>query len=163
MEEAGVGEPLASRVLARVPYEYTRLDRWVVLPDALPALERLRDLGWRQVILSNHCPELPHLVHGLGLSGYFEAVLTSAATGFEKPHPEAYAIALRSLGNPSPVWMIGDSPEADVSGPRRCGIPAILVRRPAPGCDYAPDLTAAVEMVIARRIRSGAVMDAEPA
>ena len=137
------------------PLEYTRLDRWAVFPDTVPALERLKGLGWRQAILSNHCPELPDLVRGLGLSNYFDVVLTSAATGFEKPHPEAYALAVRALGHPDPVWMVGDSPEVDIDGALRCGIPGVLVRRPAPGYDYAPDLTTAVETIIARASRAG--------
>jgi putative hydrolase of the HAD superfamily len=123
--------------------KYTRIDRWVVFPDTEPALIRLRALGWRQAILSNHCPELPDLVAGLGRSAYFEVVLTSAAIGFEKPTPKPTR-ALRDLGHPQTAWMVGVSSEADIAGARRCGIPGVLVRRPAPGFDYAPDLIAAV-------------------
>jgi putative hydrolase of the HAD superfamily len=118
-----------------------------VFPDTEPALDRLRRLGWRQAILSNHCPELPDLVRGLGLWDYFDVVLTSAAIGFEKPHPEAYARVLRDLGHPQAVWMVGDGPEVDIAGALRCGIPGVLVRRPAPGFDYAPDLMTAVETI----------------
>jgi putative hydrolase of the HAD superfamily len=150
LEEAGVSRPLIARVVARAPREYTRLDHWVVFPDTVPALGRLRELGWRNVILSNHCPELPDLVRGLGLGDYFDAVLTSAATGFEKPNPQAYALALNTLDRPQTVWMVGDSPEGDYHGARRCGIQGMLVRRPTPGCDYAPDVTTAVEMIISR-------------
>ncbi len=144
---AGVTGPLAQRVLARVRFEYTRLDRWSVLPDAKPALDRLRGAGWRQAILSNHYPELPDLVRGLGLWEYFEVVLTSAAIGFEKPNPEAFACVLRDLGHPQTVWMIGDNPEADIAGAARCGIPGVLVRCTAPGFEYAPDLGAAVDVL----------------
>ena len=147
LEGAGVSEPLAARALSRVRSEYIRLDRWAVFPDTEPALDRLRRLGWRQAILSNHCPELPDLVRGLGLWDYFDVVLTSAAIGFEKPHPEAYARVLRDLGYPQAVWMVGDGPEVDIAGALRCGIPGVLVRRPAPGFDYAPDLMTAVETI----------------
>jgi putative hydrolase of the HAD superfamily len=147
MEGAGVSSPVAERASARARSEYTRLDRWAVFLDTEPALNRLRALGWRQAILSNHCPELPDLVAGLGIGAYFDVILTSAAIGFEKPNPEAYARALRDLGHPQTVWMVGDSPEADIVGARRCGIPGVLVRRPAPGFDYAPDLTTVVEMI----------------
>jgi putative hydrolase of the HAD superfamily len=147
MEQAGVSKPIAERASSRVRSEYVRLDRWSAFPDTEPALDRLRRNGWRQAILSNHCPELPDLVRGLGLWDYFDVVLTSAAIGFEKPHPEAYACALRELGHPQSVWMVGDGPEADIAGALRCGIPGVLVRRPAPGFDYAPDLITAVEMI----------------
>jgi putative hydrolase of the HAD superfamily len=147
MESAGVSESVAARACAGFRAEYLRIDRWSVFPDTEAALDRLRLAGWSQAILSNHCPELPDLVRGLGLSDYFDLVLTSAAIGFEKPHPEAYARAVRELGSPQSVWMVGDSPEADIAGAQRCGIPGILVRRPAPGFSYAPDLTAAVDMI----------------
>jgi putative hydrolase of the HAD superfamily len=147
LELAGVNRPVAERASARFRSEYVRLDRWSVFPDTEAALGRLRRDGWRQAILSNHCPELPDLVRGLGLGDYFEVVLTSAAIGFEKPHPEAFARTLRDLGHPETVWMVGDSAEVDIAGAARCGIPGVLVRRPAPGFDYAPDLTTAVEMI----------------
>ncbi len=147
MARLGAGTP--ARALIRVRSEYTRLDRWTVFPDTVLALERLRVLGWRTAILSNHCPELPELVRGLGLWDYFDAVLTSAATGFEKPNPTAYALGVKALDRPDVVWMVGDSPEADIAGARRCGIPGVLVRRPSPGSECAPDLTAALEMILA--------------
>jgi putative hydrolase of the HAD superfamily len=145
----GVAEPLTARVLARVPAEYPRLDRWSVFPDVVPALERLSAAGWRHVIVSNHCPELPDLAARLGIARHFDAILTSAATGFEKPHQEAYALGLRAAGNPDTAWMVGDNPEVDVAGAARCGIPGVLVRSPGPGRNAIPDLTAASEFILA--------------
>jgi putative hydrolase of the HAD superfamily len=147
LDQAGVSHSVAESASKRFRAEYLRLDRWSVFADTRPALERLRRGGWRHAILSNHCPELPDLVRGLGLAEYFDVVLTSAAIGFEKPHPEAFACVMRELGSPESAWMVGDSAEADIDGARRAGIPGILVRRPAPGFDYAPDLAVAVDMI----------------
>jgi putative hydrolase of the HAD superfamily len=105
---------------------------WSVFDDTVPALTRLRGRGWRHVLLSNHVPELPSLVQALGLASYFEAVLTSALTGYEKPHPEAYALALRTAGPCEEVWMVGDNYEADFAGAEAAGVPAILARRHDP-------------------------------
>ena len=114
---------------------------WQLFDDTLPTLERLRAGGWRHVILSNHVPELPGLVAGLGLSGLIENVLSSATTGYEKPNPRAFEIALSQSGNPSERWMIGDNPIADVAGAEAAGIRAVLVRsEPREDCLYAPDL-----------------------
>ena len=146
--DAGVAAPLADRVLESLPAEYTRLDRWAIFPDVVPALERLTERGWLHVVVSNHCPELPDLAVGLGIGRHFAAILTSAETGFEKPHPEAYALGLRAAGKPDLVWMVGDSVEADLAGAARCGIPGVLVRRPGQGRDAAPDLAAAVEIIL---------------
>lgn len=102
---------------------------WSVFADVLPSVDRLHARGWRHVLLSNHVPELPSLVEALGLASWFDGVLTSALTGYEKPHPEAYALALRAADPCEEVWMIGDNNEADVAGAEAAGIPAVLARR----------------------------------
>lgn len=61
------------------------------------------------MILSNHGPELPAIVEGPGLAGVVDHVITSAATGYEKPHPGAFPPALGAAGRSSEIWMIGDN------------------------------------------------------
>ena len=100
------------------------------------------------MVLSNHVPELEDIVTGVGLRGHFEAVLTSALMGYEKPHPEAFRMALREAGSPEQVWMVGDNPVADVQGAESLGIPAILVHSDGPAARRAPDLLAAAEMIL---------------
>jgi len=101
---------------------------WHLFDDTLPVLEELRAAGFRHVVLSNHVPELDALVAALGLGGLVDAVVNSALTGYEKPHPEAFAAGRRAAGNPDALWMVGDNPVADVEGAEAAGIPAILVR-----------------------------------
>jgi putative hydrolase of the HAD superfamily len=134
--------PAVARRLRAVYADHTR--SWSLFEDTVPALEALRRAGWRQVILSNHVPELPALVEGLGLGLYFDAVVNSAVTGYEKPHPEAFAHARRAARDPTELWMVGDNPVADVAGAQAAGIPAILVRR-----DGAPGLDAVVSRLAA--------------
>jgi putative hydrolase of the HAD superfamily len=93
-----------------------------------PRSPRSRRPAGSNAILSNHVPELPELVGALGIAPYVDAVFTSALTGFEKPHPEAFRYALRAFGDPQHVWMVGDSPTADVQGAEALGLRAILVR-----------------------------------
>ena len=104
---------------------------WSLFDDTLPALERLGEEGWTHAILSNHVPELGAIVAGLGLDGRVAAVSCSADTGYEKPHPLAYASVLDEL-QPTEAWMIGDNVVADVLGAEAVGIPAVLVRRSDP-------------------------------
>jgi putative hydrolase of the HAD superfamily len=101
---------------------------WALFDDSRPVLMHLRERGWRHVVLSNHVPELEEIVVCLGLDDLPEAVVTSALTGFEKPHPEAFAAGRRAAGDAPTTWMVGDSVEADVAGAEAVGIPAILVR-----------------------------------
>lgn len=71
---------------------------WEVFEGTRPALLSLREDGRRHVIVSNHVPELSELISALGLADLFDAVITSASTRFEKPHPGMYAHARQSCG-----------------------------------------------------------------
>lgn len=97
--------------------------------DTLPALRRLSDLGWRHFILSNHFHELTDLLDKLPMKQFIHECISSAITGYEKPNPKAFALALDRAGHPEQVWMIGDNLSADVRGAEVVGIPAILARQ----------------------------------
>ncbi len=126
---AGIEPRHAAELAGRVRARYVDPTRvWELFPDTRPVLERLREDGWRHVVLSNHVPELPEIAAGLGLTPLVEHIVSSAATGYEKPHPEAFRLALALCGNPEEVWMVGDNPLADVAGAEAVGIPAVLVR-----------------------------------
>lgn len=151
----GYQDKLANKMAAQVRGRY--LDDtvgWRLYPDTYESLQRIADAGLPQVILSNHTPELADLVKRLGLSRYFRSVITSALTGYEKPHKLAYESARVALPNASKLWMIGDSVEADAIGPAVHGIETVLLWR-KPGCPsksvarYVPDLAAAAELVLA--------------
>lgn len=121
---------------------------WHVFEDTVPVLTALKHEGWRHAILSNHIPELPALVDSLGLGELVDVVLSSAAIGYEKPHPTAFALALQACDDPDRVWMVGDNPIADIAGATAIGIPAILVRTQAQDCLDPPiDLFAAASII----------------
>lgn len=81
--------------------------------------------------------------HGVGLNDVIEIVFTSASSGYEKPHPEAFRHALEICGQPSQRWMVGDNPIADVEGAEAVGIPAVLVWREGKARYTASDAAAA--------------------
>jgi putative hydrolase of the HAD superfamily len=122
---------------------------WHLFPDVPAALDAVATAGWRSAILSNHVPELPQIAAELGLAARVEAIFSSATTGYEKPHPEAFGAALSALGRPQTVWMVGDDPAADVAGAEALGIPAILVRRDGEAARSAQGLAGAVEIMLA--------------
>ena len=126
---AGGLDPTTSRTLAgRVRKAYTDPAYWRLFDDALPALRLLSSRGWTHVVLSNHVPELARILNTLGLGGHVQRVFNSADSGYEKPHPRAFANLLEALDRPEKIWMIGDNLKADVHGAETAGIPAILVR-----------------------------------
>ena len=136
-------------VLARAVRErFLDLPGWRLFDDTIPALRALKEAGWPTAVLSNHVPELPHLVKGLGLGELVGEVFTSAAIGYEKPNPEVFRHALRICGSPNQVWMVGDNPIADVQGAEAIGVPAVLVRGHGQARRRVDGLMEAVEMII---------------
>ncbi len=112
-----------------------------VYEDTIQTLAALSSQGWRHILLSNNFPELPELMEQLGLARFFEQQLVSARLGFEKPHPEIYALALAKAGHPQTCVMIGDNPWADAWGARQAGMDAILVHSRSesnPDPDHVP-------------------------
>jgi putative hydrolase of the HAD superfamily len=122
---------------------------WQLFEDTEPALRSLSERGWRHVVLSNHVPELGRLIDGLGLAPHLDEVFSSALTGYEKPHPEAFRMALAACGNPRQAWMVGDNPHADVEGAEGVGLPAILVRVKGRARHSADGLDGAAAVILA--------------
>jgi len=122
----------AKELAGKVRSVYTDITEWRLFEDTLEVLRDLLDEGWNHVVLSNHVPELPALIDGLGLSPLISRIVNSAVTGFEKPHPRAFEAAISALDHPGAVWMIGDNIEADVLGAESVGLRAILVRNDDP-------------------------------
>jgi len=116
---------------------------WALFDDTVPVLERLSQAGWTHAILSNHVPELRQIVAGLGLDEAVALISCSAETGYEKPHPQAFASVLDEL-RPVEAWMVGDNVVADVLGAEAVGLPAVLVRRPDPHAVRYTDTLAGV-------------------
>lgn len=146
--KAGVDRHTAVAAAGKVRTTYVDPTAWTVYSDTRPALLRLREYGYRHLVLSNHVPELPQLVRALGLADLFDDVITSAATGWEKPHPEMFRYAMSRAGHADTVVMVGDNPEADVAGATRAGIPALLVRQTT---GSTVDLHTAADLIITGR------------
>jgi len=149
LEAAGVEDGSAGRLARAVRERFLDVSvGWRLFDDTLAAMTALREAGWGTAVLSNHVPELGRLVTGLGLDGLLDAVFSSAAIGYEKPHPGAFAHALAACGGPDRVWMVGDNPMADVEGAEAAGIPAVLVRNEGSARRRAEGLAGAAEIII---------------
>lgn len=109
--------------------EYLDLSKWHLYEDTLDALKHSISNGHTNIILSNHVPELKIIISHLGIEDYFQAIITSADVGYDKPHPGIFEAALKQVPEGSSVYMIGDSYNADVLGSKAMGIQAIWVRQ----------------------------------
>jgi putative hydrolase of the HAD superfamily len=147
----GVAETRARELSPAVRERFVDGTRvWRLFDDTCAALEATAEAGWRNVIVSNHVPELSGLARQLGLDGLVREIFSSAGTGYEKPHPEAFRAALSACGEPSERWMVGDNPRADVAGAEALGIPAILIRTEGEATRRAPDAIGAAELILAQ-------------
>lgn len=139
-----------SKRLAQLAHELLLDPRgYTLFEDTIPTLQRLSNRGWRHIILSNSFPELPHLLDSLPIKHFIHECISSGITGYEKPNPEAFAIALDRADHPEQVWMIGDNLLADIRGAEAAGIRAILARQtPAEAVKYhAHNLLEAVSVI----------------
>lgn len=130
---AKLPEEKAKELARQVRARYVLASAWRLFEDSVPALTELTRRGYVHLMLSNHVPELPHVLNLLGIREQFKSVFNSAETGFEKPHPNAFAAVMKQIGTGANAIMIGDNPTADFSGARAAGMSAILVRRETPG------------------------------
>jgi putative hydrolase of the HAD superfamily len=104
--------------------------RFVLLPDALPALDALRDAGVRLAVVSNWDCSLPEELARLGIADRFEVTGVSAIVGARKPSPGLFHRVLGELGLPAEsVVHCGDRPDMDCLGARQAGVAAVLVDR----------------------------------
>lgn len=112
-------------------YEYFRRgEAWRLFDDVLPALNALKQAGFRLAIISNFDSRIDDLLADLGLHEYFEAVHISSRLGAAKPDPGIFFAALNHHGvAPERALHIGDSWREDVEGARAAGIRAFLLDR----------------------------------
>lgn len=145
----GIPEKTAGEVAAEVHGEYLRPEKWRLYEDTIPVLEKAKSLGYRNIILSNHVPDLEGVMSSLGISLLFDAIFTSGAVGYEKPHREIFLHAIRGAGLPRYAIMVGDNFTADISGATAVGMQAVLVRKPNTFNypHYAETLTGALRII----------------
>ena len=102
-----------------------------MVPHAEPVafMRRCREAGTRLCAVTDTLlrPQLMKL-GALGLSEWFDGVVTAEETGVEKPDPLMFMTALRKLQVPArDALMIGDRADRDIAGARACGIAAVQV------------------------------------
>lgn len=108
---------------------------FALFDDTVPALERVRAVGLRSYIVSNHIWRLPEVIEALGLwradgSGLIAEVMTSARVGYRKPHSRIFAEAAAMAGRAaSALCYVGDNLAHDVEGSRAAGMRAVLIDR----------------------------------
>lgn len=115
----------------------TELASVQLFPDSLAVLRALAARGFKLGLCSNLAA--PYAAPVLGLLPPLDAYAWSFEVGAIKPEPAIYGHVCRELGcEPAQVLMVGDTPEADLHGPRRFGMRSLLLRREGPKAGDEP-------------------------
>ena len=98
-------------------------------PENEEMVRRLRG-RYRLGLISNfdHAPTGWAILKRFGLDTLLDVVVLSDAIGYRKPHPSLFRSALHTLGvGAQDTLFVGDTPEADISGPKALGIDAAWI------------------------------------
>jgi putative hydrolase of the HAD superfamily len=144
---ADLGVDVTDAVLEEAAVRH--LDAWTPHirhhPDAAATLTELRRKGLRLGLLSNtHWPRAVHrrFLERDGLADLLHAEVYSSELPVVKPHPDAFAAALTSIGidDPARAVFVGDRPYDDIYGAQQVGMKAVqIVSSAVPAYDVEPD------------------------
>ncbi len=115
--------------LADLQAYHSERNLWENIPAGVPeALDELRDLGLKLVVVSNANGRLRLLMERVGLAGRVDLMLDSFEEGVEKPDPRLFQIAMERAGASADTTLhVGDLYYVDVAGARGAGLQAMLL------------------------------------
>ena len=100
-------------------------------PDVAPALERLRDAGYRLATLTNSSKAaLADQMQNAGLAEFFESLLSVEEVGLYKPHTHVYRWAAHRLGVEVSECLFVAAHGWDVAGAAWAGMRTVFIARP---------------------------------
>lgn len=119
-----IGEKVSSgldlEILRRAYREYwnATYKHLKLFPGVVETLEELKRRSLKLAIVSDMTTEIQlGKIYHLGVSKYFDAIVTSEEVGTEKPHPSMFHAALYRLQLlAKDVLMVGDNPAKDIEG-----------------------------------------------
>jgi 2-haloacid dehalogenase len=108
-------------------HEYTQLDPF---PDAIPSLKKLEKAGVTMGVLSNGDPGLlDDVMHGAGLSDFFDVVLSADQVHAFKTAPAVYELGPLTLKHPASEIALVSSNAWDAIGAKWYGYVSFWVNR----------------------------------
>lgn len=127
-------------------------------PDVVPALELLRDAGFRMVTLTNSAPDAGRAVlQKAGLHQYFDRQFSVNMVRRFKPAPETYASVASALGADASTLRLVAAHTWDTLGALTAGWKAALLTRPGNASlpvGQQPDIIDQDLLALARKIIS---------
>lgn len=131
LRAVGIDDPELGYQLGEV-FPVERRNRPIVYDETFPVLNRLKDDGYRLLMLTNGAPDLQQeKINGVPeLAPYFEHIVISGNFGEGKPAASIFEYAVRLLGiRPEEGIMVGDKLNTDILGSSRISMPNAWVNR----------------------------------
>ncbi|HXX40915.1 MAG TPA: HAD-IA family hydrolase [Chthoniobacterales bacterium] len=101
---------------------FAEADVWELYPEVVGVLEKLHP-QFQLAVVSNFDGRLRMILEHLGISKFFSHVFVSSEMGADKPDPEIFRRALRSMKlEPSDALHVGDDPERDWKAATSAGL-----------------------------------------
>ena len=113
---------LGSQVLLALDFEQTYwrtfLSNAILFDEVKDTLDDLRLLGVPTAIVTDLTSQIQfRKIVYFGLEYYFDCIVTSEESGFDKPNESSFKLALKKLNPPGDcIWMIGDNAVNDIRG-----------------------------------------------
>lgn len=162
---AGMGAVIARGLEHRAVFELFGVDDWPMrvasvesihggfraddlYPDALPALDALREAGYRLAVIANQPAVRDEQLRGMGVDP--DVMAMSEAIGVAKPDPAFFARCLELMGDPAPsdVAYVGDRVDNDVLPAAAAGMRAVWIRRGPWGIIQPPPPVGVAALVV---------------
>ena len=132
LAEAGVASDHPGHSAAQAAYEEFWEPHTYTDADVLPLFTALRERGIKVGVLSNTIWSREYHESVFARDGVLDLIdgaVYSSEIEHAKPHPQAFAAALRAVDvdEPTSAVYVGDRPYEDVHGAQRAGLRAVLV------------------------------------
>ncbi len=97
-----------------------------ILPGTRAALDRIA-ARYRIAVISNADGKIENVLSRCGIAECFQSITDSGVVGFEKPRPEIFEAALKTLNARADESLyVGDVYSVDYLGARNAGMQAVL-------------------------------------
>lgn len=122
-----LGTPADDVLLSELVTAARTSGNWTVTPANARAILTSLRRRYRLAVISNSDGNIAKLFVHLGLGDLFESITDSGVVGVQKPHPEIFRAALRSVCVPAEESVyVGDVYSIDYLGAQSVGMKAVL-------------------------------------